>query len=129
MVEITDVCELADGRIAYHVKLTDGYNLNEVRFHMDEDGNYYVTPYRPIIKTKRKVDSGLANMYYLFDPAEHALYEERYGEGAKINELYYGTREDNIQIWKKGMDLPAASEEIEALLRGEEDWPPDWKKD
>ena len=30
VVEITNVCELTDGRIAYHVKLTDGYDLRHL---------------------------------------------------------------------------------------------------
>ncbi|MFT5875872.1 MAG: hypothetical protein ACI8WT_004872 [Clostridium sp.] len=114
VAEITNICELANAEIAYHVKLTDGYNLNECRYDMKEDGNTYLTPLRPIIKSKSIVNMGLQNSYYTFGFVERSAYEEKYGDGAEIKALYYGTPKDNILIWKKGMDVPRASEEVQA---------------
>ena len=85
---------------------------------MDDSGIFYVTPYHPIIKAKPIVDVGLANMYYLFDEAENNAYQEKYGNGAEITALYFGTREGKILIWEKGMDLPVASDKVEALFGG-----------
>ncbi len=36
--------------------------------------------------------------------------------GTQINALYFGTENDKILIWKKGMDLPNASGQIEKML-------------
>lgn len=116
-VEITNVCELANAEIAYHIKLTDGYNLNECRYDMKEDGNTYLTPLRPIIKSKPIVNMGLQNSYYTFGFVERSAYEEKFGDGAEIKALYYGTPKDNILIWKKGMDVPKASEEVQAEFK------------
>ncbi|MDF2714030.1 MAG: hypothetical protein K0R28_955 [Paenibacillus sp.] len=120
VIQVTDVSQLADGRIAYHVKFTDGYDLNEVRFDSDENGNFYLTPYRPVVKAKPLADGGLENMYYTISDFEKHVYQEKHGDDKEITALYYGTRTDNILIWKKGMNLPAASEKVEALLDGKE---------
>jgi hypothetical protein len=120
VIQITDVSKLADGRIAYHVQFTDGYDLNEVRFDSDENGNFYLTPYRPVVKAKPIMDGGLSNMYYTLAEFEKHVYQEKHGNDKEITALYFGTRTDNILIWKKGMELPAASEKVEALLDGNE---------
>ncbi|TMV49520.1 zf-HC2 domain-containing protein [Paenibacillus mesophilus] len=120
VIQITDVSKLVDGRVAYHVKLTDGYDLNEIRFETDENGNFYMTPYRPVIKAKPIANVGLFNMYYTFADFEKHVYQEKHGDDREITALYFGTRKDNILIWKKGMDLPAASDKVEAYFRGNE---------
>lgn len=116
VVEISDVSRLIDGRIAYHVKLTDGCQLNECRFNMDEDGNFYVTPMRPLVKKKVNGLAGLANTYDSLDDVQKSAYQDKYGAGKMIKALYYGTPEDYILIWKDGMDLPAASDRVEAMF-------------
>ncbi|WP_153723337.1 zf-HC2 domain-containing protein [Sporosarcina cascadiensis] len=115
VVEVTQVSELTDGKIVFHVELTDGYALNETIYNIDKDGKFYVTPVRPIVKKKAQSPYGLANDFDFIDIEEA---EENNG-GKKINALYYGTPEDNILIWKKGMNLPKASEEIENMFHFE----------
>lgn len=117
-VEISNLSKLSDGRIVYHVKLTDGYNLNTIKYDMDEYGNFYLTPIRPIVKTKAKFDIGLQNSYYTFDHEKH-VYKEKYGDDAEIEALYFRTSGEDVLIWKKGMGLPAASDEVEAEFRSE----------
>ncbi|GAA0722290.1 hypothetical protein GCM10008905_13630 [Clostridium malenominatum] len=120
IVKITDISQLADGRIAYHVELTDGYKLNALNFHMDESGNFYITPKRPIIKTKKMTNiPGFGNMHYTFGDFLKTVYRDKYGDNAEIKALYYGTPKDKILIWKKGMDLPKASEKVEAFFNDE----------
>ncbi|MNH91189.1 hypothetical protein D3C73_437400 [compost metagenome] len=114
VIEITEVSQLADGRIAYHVKITDGYDLNQASYDVDEDGNFYVTPYRPIVKKKPITKFGLFNMYDQIGEMENHIYQTKYGEGKEIKALYYGSRKDNILVWKKGMELPPASAKVEA---------------
>lgn len=112
VVEIKNVSELADGNIVYHIELTDGYSLNRINFDMDEDGNFYLTPLRPIIKKRAQPPYALTNNYTFFDVEFHEMNRD----GAEIKALYYGTPKDNILIWEKGMDLPKASEEIENMF-------------
>ncbi|WP_438351090.1 zf-HC2 domain-containing protein [Paenibacillus sp. FA6] len=114
IVKITDVSRLADGRIAYHLKLTDNYGLDRTKFVMDENGNFYVTPLRPLIKTKTKFDKGLQNMHYTFGEFENNIYREKYGDDTEIKALYIGTSDDNVLIWEQGMNFPAANDKIEA---------------
>lgn len=115
VVEIKNVSELADGKIVYHAELTVGLSLNRIKYDMDEDGNFYLTPLRPIIKKKAQLPSSLVKGYDFFDIKRQEINRN----GAEIKALYYGTPKDNILIWKKGMDLPKASEEIENMFQFE----------
>ncbi|MEH6944093.1 hypothetical protein [Bacillus sp. JJ722] len=49
VVEISQVSVLDDGKIVYHIELTDNYNVNRVKYEMDEKGNFYLIPKRPVI--------------------------------------------------------------------------------
>jgi len=104
VVKISDVSQLKSGRIVYHVKMTDGYNVNQVHHKLDGEGNYYVTAVRPVVKSKKFADIGLANTYYATDLIDK-------GDAQAI---YFGTPDDRILIWQKGTTLPAASAEVEA---------------
>lgn len=120
VVKITEISQLSDGRIAYHVELTDEYKLNRLAFNMDEYGNFYITPKRPIFKTKKvKNEPGFTNMYYTFGDFLKTVYRDRYGDNAEIKALYYGTPKDKILIWKNGAELPKASEEFEEFFNVE----------
>ncbi|WP_066638582.1 zf-HC2 domain-containing protein [Desulfolucanica intricata] len=112
VIKIKNVSKLSNGYIVYHVELTDGYALNRIKYDMDEDGNFYLTPLRPIIKKKAQPPYGLAKGYDLFNVEG----QEKNHDGAEIKALYYGTPKDKILIWKKGMDLPKASDEIEEMF-------------
>ena len=57
--------------------------------------------------------SGFANMYDTFDDFLKTVYRDKYGANAEIKALYWGNPKDNILIWKKGMNLPKASEQVE----------------
>lgn len=118
VIKISEVSKLSDGRIVYHAKLTDGYNLNRIKYDMDADGNFYLTPLRPIVKTRAESDRVL-NMYEAFEHESH-VYKEKYGDDAEIEALYFRTSGEDVLIWKKGMDLPAASDEVEAEFRPHE---------
>lgn len=120
VIQVSDISRLKDGRIAYHVKMTDGYNVNYVRYNTDDEGNFYVTPKRPIIKSKKFADLGLSNMYYFNSIEERNAYEESFGDGVKIKALYLGTPDDRVLIWEQGMDLPPASESVEKQLKIED---------
>ncbi|MEE3952759.1 zf-HC2 domain-containing protein [Peribacillus frigoritolerans] len=115
VVEIKNVSEMEDDKIVYHAELTDGYSLNRIKYDMDDEGNFYLTPLRPIIKKKAQPPYGMSNGYDFFDIESQQINRD----GAKIKALYYGTPKDKILIWKKGMDLPEASKEVENLFNFE----------
>ncbi|UII57583.1 zf-HC2 domain-containing protein [Cytobacillus spongiae] len=108
-VVIEDVSQLADGRLVYYTEITDGFRLTQIQYDLDEEGNFYLTPKRPFIKKKSEAPYMLEKGYDTF----HIKAQEMNRDGQKIQALYYGTPEDRILIWEDGMDLPAASEEIE----------------
>lgn len=116
VIEISDVCKMADGRIAYHVRLTDNYELNCTLFENDGSGNFYIVPKRPIIKHKSITELGLQNTYDVFNMSENNTYELDNGGDVKVKAVYYGSPDDCVLIWKQGMELPTASAEIENMF-------------
>lgn len=115
VIEITDVSQLEDGRIVYHTELIDGYALNTLKFDIDEEGNFYITPLRPLFKKKAEQPYGLLEKGY----DTFSIEDQEMNRDADIKALYYGTPKDHILIWKKGMHLPDASEEIEKMFAEE----------
>jgi len=116
VIEVTDVGLMKNGTIAYHVKMIDGYNVKQVSYHLDENGNFYMTPLRPVIKSKAFADIGLANTYYWINLDEQKANHDPDGTGAEIQAVFLGTPEDHILIWKRGMTLPPASKAAEDQL-------------
>lgn len=112
VIRITDISQLKDGKIVYHVKMTDGYNVNQVNYQVDSDGNFFMVPVRPLIKSKQGYEIGLANMYDCVDLEQISANQE-----VEIRAVYYGSPENPILIWKKGAELPAASDAVEARFQ------------
>ena len=120
-VIVSDVCELSDGNIAFHLYIDDSYDLNAVEETRDSNGNMYITPKRTVIQ-KRRLDgfySGLFNTYYAIgiqtDKSEtgDTMLDFSFDAGEEPNAIYLRLRGEDILIWEKGMKLPAASEEVE----------------
>lgn len=112
VIKITDVSRLAQGSIAYHMEIADNYELKTLKHSMDEEGNFYITPLRPIIKMKDDFEDIRINNYDFFDVERMEMAKG----GVEIKALYYGTPKDNIMIWEKGMDLPKANEKVESSI-------------
>ncbi|MFB9326411.1 zf-HC2 domain-containing protein [Paenibacillus aurantiacus] len=111
-IRIHEVSRLSDGRIVYQAKVIDGYEINRIRYEMDEEGNFYLTPLRPVIKRKA-LSERLQSMYETLEH-ESYVYKENFGQQAEMTAIYFRTSDEDILIWKKGMDLPAASDAVEA---------------
>jgi Putative zinc-finger len=114
VVKIKDVSELSDGKIVYHIELTDGYQVNTIKYDMDDEGNFYLSPLRPVIKKQAEPPYSMVKGYEFFN-----IEAQEINRDAEINALYYGTPKNNILIWEKGMDLPKASKEIENMFHFE----------
>ncbi|MGL4336253.1 MAG: zf-HC2 domain-containing protein [Turicibacter sp.] len=118
VLQISNVSMLSDGRIIYHLNVTDKKDLYFIKFTTNEDGSYYMTPMRSVIETDRTMESGLFNDFFLVDVSENNAYQQAYGDGIEITSVYLGSEDDGILIWEKGMDLPAASPELEKMVFG-----------
>ncbi|MGG3890039.1 zf-HC2 domain-containing protein [Metabacillus fastidiosus] len=111
LVKITNVSEMSDGKIVYYSEINDGYSLNNLKYDMDKEGNFYITPLRPIIKQEVGEINLFEKGYEWIDIREQELYR-----GQEIKSIFYGTPKDKILIWKKGMELPKTSKEIENMF-------------
>ncbi|MFK0524014.1 zf-HC2 domain-containing protein [Paenibacillus illinoisensis] len=112
VIRITDISQLSDGKIAYHVKMTDGYNVNQIDYKVNSEGDVYMVPVRPLIKSKQNYQIGLANMYDFVN-----LEQIRANQGVEIRAVYYGSPKKPILIWKKGAELPVANDTVKALFQ------------
>lgn len=134
--EVNHVYRLSDGSITYWLRATDGYELHMLKTHYDKQGNAYIQGYRPIIKKKAELMYGLHNYLHRIelktvqqiDVSQLDLNNHDAGEGmtfnitnkdtindfgTEITGVYYGNKENSLLIWKEGMELPKASEELE----------------
>ena len=112
-IEITDVRQLADGRILYHFYIDDDLNLRRTEFQYYEDGNMYCVPIRALITEKRWEGNSPANMELFLD-MEWVDEQARFMGFGEIDHVWYGRGEDAILLWEEGMELPAAGEADEA---------------
>jgi len=104
LLQVSDVSQLADGRIVYHLSVNDNKDISFFRFTTDWSGSRYATPFRNVIEEKQQPDAvSLFNNYYLMDIRD-------------ANACYVGPEGNGILIWKSGMKLPAASTELEKLF-------------
>lgn len=116
LLEVSEVSQLADGRIIYHLSVKDNKELHFIKFTTNEDGSYYMTPMRSFIESERTMDRGLFNDYFTVDVAENNAWQQHQGGDIEITSCYIGPKDDGILIWEKGTALPAASEELEKMV-------------
>ena len=119
LLAVTELSQLSDGRIIYHLDVLDDKALYFVKFTTLPDGDYYMTPMRSIIEGKRQSDRGLFNDYFMVDIAENNAYQQNHGDGIVIKRCFLGPVGEGILLWEEGMELPAASAELERMVRGE----------
>jgi len=94
---LSNVAQLENGTITYNVDFLDDYDVMRVKYSSDEKGNFYMTPLRPIIKMKKQHPIGDGHEEFNL---------ENMSNGKEIKALYYGSPDDAVLIWKKGMQLP-----------------------
>lgn len=117
VMEVTELSQLSDGRIIYHLEVKDNKDLHFVKFVTYDDGTRYITPMRSLVEKRRTSDRGLFNDYYLLDAAEDNAYLQEDGSDTVITRYVLGTEDDGILLWEEGMELPAASEELERMVK------------
>ena len=107
--KISNISQLNNGHIAYSVDFLDEYDVMRVKYTLDEEGNFYMTPLRPIVKLK--TERPIGDVHEAFN-----LQAQQEDRNQKIHALYYGSPDDAVLIWEKGMELPKASEEMERMF-------------
>ncbi|GLI83818.1 hypothetical protein ANABIO32_15150 [Rossellomorea marisflavi] len=104
--EISKVSQ-ADGKIFFHLNVDDGYRISRLKYDLRNDGTFYVTAKRKVIKEKSTLPYAFENDDEFVDVAEQ---EEL--QGQKIEAIYFGTPDDRKLIWKEGMDLPKTEQSV-----------------
>lgn len=117
-IQISQVCQLEDGTILFHLYIDDGAVLESLRWDQEADGSVYITPIHALWKTKRPDDKGLCNVYLsctLLEPGDDGA--RRRGEFGfpAPTALYVGAPGDGVLVWKAGMTLPKGSPAMEEL--------------
>jgi hypothetical protein len=100
-VKVMDVCQLSDGRIAFHTVVDDGYRVNGLSWH-EEYPYPQISFWRGEIKNKN-IKYSYNDCYWVFS-----------SDLGKIT--YVGENQSENVIWKKGDVIPKASKIIEEKL-------------
>ncbi|MCI2055626.1 MAG: zf-HC2 domain-containing protein [Oscillibacter sp.] len=111
-LEVSELCQLRDGRLLLHLYVDDDYDLNRVAYEYTGD-TMNIVPLRPVICRERSANSGLWDDDYCVDVAEHNEWSRDHDDGSQVTKVYLGKGEDAVLLWQEGMELPAASEESE----------------
>lgn len=125
--QVTDVCELKNGMIAYHLSYADSVtNLkgDTVLVHT-ADGSFYRAHNRGLFPLYQDHVGEVGRMYgwFVIDRSEANSWQEAHGDGVRMKAYYIGTPEDHILVWEEGMDLPPASETVEAIWNFPAEYP------
>ncbi|SES46730.1 zf-HC2 domain-containing protein [Psychrobacillus sp. OK032] len=105
--KISDIFQLNNGHIVYSVDFLDEYDVLRVKYSLVEDGNFYMIPLRPIVKQKTEHPIGDVQEEFILQA------QQENWNNQEIHALYYGSPDDAVLIWEKGMELPKASAEME----------------
>lgn len=116
LLEVSEIFQLSDGRVVCRLSVKDEKALSLIKFTANEDGSYYMTPMRSVIEKKQPAELGPFNRYLDIDIEWINAQEQASGDGIVITSCYFGPQDDGILIWEEGMELPAASEELEKMF-------------
>ena len=121
-VRVSNVCQLQDGTVYFEWEMTDGtIAAGRGRMIREKDGAYYFVPLRAVIEAhlrwnmaispdtaeRQRVDIEFVRPYGKWSDYDQTVFED-------MTAIYLGWGKDAILVWEQGMELPAASEEIEA---------------
>lgn len=112
-ISITNVRQLSDGRVVYHMAVNDDKAIREIRFEFDEEGNAYFVPKRALYTEKRMFPGQTGDSDMILDLPLMNEYARSRGYDTEITKAWYGQGEDAILLWEEGMELSDASAEDE----------------
>ncbi len=115
-MSISDIYELSDGQIGFHLYIDDNLDLNAITTDITEDGVMYITPKRSVIENKRMefFNKGLFNRdYVVCTRGEIQGYTDFNYVDRPLKAVYLGTKNDSILIWDTNTTLTKADKTIE----------------
>ena len=136
-ITISDVSQLSNGVIAFHLLIDDDRELCRIAVDIDfDEGVAYITPKRALIEQKRteSIYLSLNDKYYYAVFAGYTLEQFRthdyenmtpiadelayadYFFASDIKEIRIGTKNSYTVLWAQGMELPAATAERETIF-------------
>ncbi|MDO5399460.1 MAG: zf-HC2 domain-containing protein [Eubacteriales bacterium] len=113
VMEVSNVCLMEDGRILYHLNVTDCSDYHFGKSILTEDGKKYFPLMRSLIEPVRRISHNYPPDYELLDVAEENAWQQHWGDGIEITAVYLGRPGNAVLVWEKGMELPPASQELE----------------
>ena len=116
-VVVMAVFQTSDGMI--HITYDDLYDLNYFSSSVEvgNDGNGYISTYRPILAKKTNIPHRVGTGGISFDP-ESAFAWLNDESRVPVTRIYLGIKDDpenSILVWEKGMEVRAATEKEEAF--------------
>ena len=121
-VQVGNVCRLSDGTVYFEWEMTNGtIAAGRGRMIREKNGAYYFVPLRAVIEAHMRywlsVDPSILETqrcdYEFVDPdRQWSDYDGTVF--ADMTAIYVGWGKDAILVWEKGMELPAASADVEA---------------
>ena len=119
VLEVSELSQLSDGSIVFHLFVNDNKNLYFTKFTVTDDGRFYLTPMHSVIETKRAYDIGGFSQYHVFYPPGYDAEPTYPGITLpqNVKEIYVGPVGDGTLVWENGMELPEASSELEDYVR------------
>lgn len=122
-IQVSQVCQLEDGTVVFHLYIDDGLVLERLTFDTienQEGSSLYYIPLHSILKTKRTDDKGFCNLYtsfHIVDPLKpSAPGKGDLGVPDWVKSVYVGSPEDGVLVWREGMELPKATPAMEELM-------------
>lgn len=110
---VSEVAQLENGMIVYRLEAEYEAYYRTFRFETTEEGQLYIIPVRTIIDLNPQSYPNDWYKYKLLDIAEENAWQSKWGSGIEITSCFIGQPENAVLIWEKGMELPAASEDVE----------------
>ena len=120
-MKVNDVCQLQDGTVYFEWEMIDGtIAAGRGRMIREKDGAYYFVPLRGVIEAhlwwnmaispdtaeRQRVDFEFVRPYGKWSDYNQTVFED-------MTAIYLGWGKNAILVWEQGMELPAASAEIE----------------
>ncbi len=121
--QISEISRLEDKTIGFHIKISDG---KDVRFmtvkSVDENGIVYIHGKRSLIEESIDDSSdsyGYNEQYFYYNAENYNQWLSGLDQMANedlryITEVRFGTEDDYVLLWEEGMELPEATEAMEA---------------
>lgn len=120
--QISEISHLEDKTIGFYIRICDG---KDVRFmkakSADENGIVYIHGKRSLIEESIDGSSdsyGYNEQYFYYNAEDYNQWLSELDQTANknlryITEVRFGTEDDYVVLWEKGMELPEASETME----------------